>query len=56
MSRESLANDRTIVIKKADKGSCIAVWDRNVSSTENIISKLSETCNKTFSTLKGETF
>ena len=24
----SLANDRSIVIKKADKGSCIVVWDR----------------------------
>ena len=23
------ANDRSIVIKKADKGSCVAVWDRN---------------------------
>ena len=25
----ALANDRSIVIKKADKGSCVAVWDRN---------------------------
>ena len=25
----SLADDRSIVIKKADKGSCIVVWDRN---------------------------
>ena len=25
----SLANDRRIVIKKADKGSCVVVWDRN---------------------------
>ena len=24
----SLANDRNIVIKKADKGSCLVVWDR----------------------------
>ena len=24
----SLANDRSIVIKKADKGSCFVVWDR----------------------------
>ena len=24
----ALANDRSIVIKKADKGSCIVVWDR----------------------------
>ena len=25
----TLADDRTIVIKKADKGSCVVVWDRN---------------------------
>ena len=25
----ALANDRSIVIKKADKGSCVVVWDRN---------------------------
>ena len=25
----SLADDRSIVVKKADKGSCIVVWDRN---------------------------
>ena len=25
----SFADDRSIVIKKADKGSCIVVWDRN---------------------------
>ena len=25
----SLADDRSIVIKKADKGSCIVVWDEN---------------------------
>ena len=24
----ALANDRSIVIKKADKGSCVIVWDR----------------------------
>ena len=24
----TLADDRSIVIKKADKGSCIVVWDR----------------------------
>ena len=24
-----LANDRSIVIKKADKGSCVVVWNRN---------------------------
>ena len=25
----ALANDRSIVIKKADKGSCVVVWDRD---------------------------
>ena len=25
----TLADDRTIVIKKADKGFCVVVWDRN---------------------------
>ena len=25
----ALDNDRSIVIKKADKGSCVVVWDRN---------------------------
>ena len=25
----SFADDRAIVIRKADKGSCIVVWDRN---------------------------
>ena len=35
MSREewqavrSLADDRSIVLKKSDKGSCVVVWDRN---------------------------
>ena len=30
MSREEWqANDRSIVIKKADKGPCVVVWDRN---------------------------
>ena len=24
----SLVNDRSVVIKKADKGSCVVVWDR----------------------------
>ena len=28
MSREELL-DRSIVIKKVDKGSCVVVWDRN---------------------------
>ena len=26
---QTLVDDRTIVIKKADKGSCVVVWDRN---------------------------
>ena len=25
----SLANDHNIVIKKADKGSCVVIWDRS---------------------------
>ena len=25
----SFADDRNLVIKKADKGSCMVVWDRN---------------------------
>ena len=25
----TLADDKTIVIKKADRGSCVVVWDRN---------------------------
>ena len=29
VAMRSLADDRSIVIKKADKGSCIVVWDRN---------------------------
>ena len=58
------------MIKKADKASCLAVWDRSdylveaerqlsdtkgyrdVSNTENILSNLSETSNKMFSSLK----
>ena len=80
MSREewqavrSLADDRSIVIKKADKGSCVVVWDRNdylleverqlsdskvyrdVSNTANILSKLSETSNRMFSSLKKRGF
>ena len=70
----SLADDRSIVIKKADKGSCVVVWDRNdylldaerqlsdtkvyrgVSNTENILSKLSETSNRMFSSLKRRGF
>ena len=76
MSREewqairSLADYESIMIKKADKGSCVVVWDRNdyllevetrlsgtkvyrdVNSTESILSKLSETSNRIFSSLK----
>ena len=34
IAMRSLADDRSIVIKKADKGSCIVVWDRNDYLTE----------------------
>ena len=62
------------MIKKADKGPCVVVWDRNyylleterqlsdtkvyrdVSKTGNILSKLSETSNKMFSSLKRRGF
>ena len=30
----ALSNDRSIVIKKADKGSCVVVWDRTDYLTE----------------------
>lgn len=30
----SLANDRRIVVKKADKSSCVLFWDRNDYITE----------------------
>ena len=30
----SLADDRSIVKKKADKGSCVVVWDRDDYSSE----------------------
>ena len=76
MSREewqavrSLTDDKSIVIKKADKGSCVVVWGRNdylseaerrfsgtkvyrdVSNTENILSKILETSNRMFRSLK----
>ena len=29
-----LVDDRSIVIKKADKGSCVVVWDRNDYTVE----------------------
>ena len=66
----SLADDRSIIIKKADKGSCIVIWGRNdylmeaekqlsdkkvyreVSNSENILSKLAEMSIKMFSNLK----
>ena len=36
----SLADDRNIVIKKADKGSCVVIWDRNdyLAEAENQLS------------------
>ena len=36
----ALANDRSIVIKKTDKGSCVVVWDRNdyIAETEKQLS------------------
>ena len=34
IAMRSLADDRSTVIKKADKGSCIVVWDRNNYLTE----------------------
>ena len=66
----SLADDRSIVINKADKRSCVVVWYRydylveaerllsdtkvyrDVSNTKNILSKLLETSNRMFSSLK----
>ena len=66
----SLADDRNIIIKKADKGSRIVIWGRNdylmqaekqlkdkkvyqkVSNSETILSKLEDTSNKVFSSLK----
>ena len=33
-SVRTLADDRNIVIKKADKGSCVVIWDRNDYITE----------------------
>ena len=66
MSREEwqtvrfLADDRSILIKKTDKGSCVEAErqlsdtkvSRDVSNTENILSKLSETSNGMFISLK----
>ena len=44
----SLADDIIIIIKKADKGSCIVIWGRNVIV---ILSKLAKMSNKMFSSL-----
>ena len=70
----SLADDRSIVIKKADKGSCVVVWDindfvlevekqisdatfyRDVSSSKEILTKLSEASNKMFGSLRKKGF
>ena len=40
----SLADDRSIVIKKADKGSSVVVWDRNdyVMEAEKQLSNANE--------------
>ena len=32
--KERMTQDRSVVIKKADKGSTVAVWDRNVYNLE----------------------
>ena len=44
-----LANDRSILIKKADKGSCVVVWDR-----EDYIAEAK--CNKIMSVYKKMKF
>ena len=73
MSREKwqavryLADERIIVIKKAGKGSCVVVWDRNnylqeaerQLSNTNVyrdVSKLSEASNRMFKSLKRRGF
>ena len=33
-AKRSLADDRNVVIKNADKGSCVVIWDRNDDITE----------------------
>ena len=33
-TKRSLADDRNVVIKNADKGSCVVIWDRNDDITE----------------------
>ena len=70
----SLADDKSIVIKKADKDSCVVVWNRSdyvleaekqvsgpsvyrdLSNSENILTKLSEVSNKMFSSLRRKSF
>ena len=60
----SLADDRSLVIKKADKGSCVVVWGRNdyltdfkdVNFNEKLIQDLTETSNKIFRNLKNGGF
>ena len=66
----SLANDRNIVIKKADKDSCVVIWDcldyimeaekqlsdKTVNKDVTIIPNLTEKRNKIFKNLKGRGF
>ena len=55
----ALANDRSIVIKKADKDLCVVVWDRNdyiaeaekqLKDEDNIMQELED--NKLFKSIK----
>ena len=55
----ALANDRSIVIKKADKDLCVVVWDRNdyiaeaekqLNDEDNIMQELED--NKLFKSIK----
>ena len=60
-----MADDRSIIIKKADKGSCVVVWDRkdyigeaekqlwDVNSTDRTLRDLVDRCNKMFRNLKS---
>ena len=66
----SLANDCNIVIKKADKDSCVVIWDRldyimkaekqlsdkTVNKDVTIFPNLTENRNKIFKNLKGRGF
>ena len=49
-SLRSLVDDRNIVIKKADKGSCVVVWDRNdyIAEAEKQLNNKSVYKNVTF--------